>query len=60
MSTIKEMKAERSKLESLITDLLKAFAEKHDVEISSVELIRTQNMGEPRAKIRGTALEVKI
>ena len=60
MSTIEEMKVERSKLESLIADLLKAFEEKHGVEIRRVELIRTQNMGEPRPKIRGTALEVKI
>ena len=60
MSTIEEMKVERSKLESLITDLLKAFEEKNGVEVSSVDLRRTLNIGEPRPKIRGTALEVKV
>ena len=60
MSTIEEMKAERAKLESLIADLLKAFEEKHGVEIRRVELIRTQSISEPLPKIRGTALEVKI
>jgi hypothetical protein len=60
MSTIEEMKAERLKTENLITDLLKAFEDKYVVEVSSVYLTRTQNMGERQPKLRHVTLEVKI
>ena len=60
MSTIKEMKAERVKIEVLITDLLVAFERKYGVEVSSVELTRTQNMGERSPKLRHVTLEVKV
>lgn len=60
MSTIEEMKAERSKTETLITDLLKAFETKYGVEVSCVDLIRVQNMGERLPKLRYVNLEVKV
>jgi hypothetical protein len=60
MSTIEEMKAERSKTENLIIDLLKAFEDKYGVEVSSVYLTRTQNMGERLPKLRHVTIEVKI
>ena len=60
MSTIEEMKAERSKLESLITDLLKAFEGKHGVEVSRVELTRAYNIGERLPKLMDVTLEVKV
>ena len=60
MSTIEEMKAERSKTENLIIDLLKAFEDKYGVEVSSVYLTRTQSMGERQPKLRHVTIEVKI
>ena len=60
MSTIEEMKAERSKTENLITDILRAFEDKYVVEVSSVYLTRAQNMGERQPKLRHVTLEVKI
>ena len=60
MSTIEEMKAERSKTENLIIDLLKAFEDKYGVEVSSVYLTRTQNMGERQPKLQHVTIEVKI
>ena len=60
MSTIEEMKAERSKTENLITDILRAFEDKYVVEVSSVYLTRTQNIGERSPKLRDVTLEVKI
>lgn len=62
MSTIEEMKAEKVKLEIsiTITDLLKALEEERGVGVYSVNLLRTQNMGEAEPRIRSVALEVKI
>ena len=60
MSAIKEVKEERAKMEKLITDLLRAFEDKHGVEVSSVELTRTQNMGERSPKLRHVTIEVKV
>ena len=60
MSTIEEMKAERSKTETLITDLLRAFEDKYGVEVSSVYLTRTQNIGERSPKLRHVTIEVKV
>ena len=60
MSTIEEMKAERSKTETMITDLLRAFEDKYGVEVSSVYLTRTQNIGERLPKLMDVTLEVKI
>ena len=60
MSTIEEMKAERLKTENLITDLLKALEEERGVGVYSVNLLRTQNMGEAEPRIRSVTLEVKI
>ena len=60
MSTIEEMKAERATTETLVTDLLVAFERKYGVEVSSVDLTRTQNMGERSLKLRHVTLEVKV
>ena len=60
MSTIEEMKAERATTETLVTDLLVAFERKYGVEVSSVDLTRTQNMGERSPKLRHVTLEVKV
>ncbi len=60
MSTIKEMKAERVKIEVLITNLLVAFERKYGVEVYSFDLTRTQNMGERSPKLRHVTLEVKV
>ena len=62
MSTIEEMKAEKVKLEIsiTITDLLKALEEERGVGVYSVNLLRTQNMGEAEPRIRSVALEVKV
>ena len=60
MSTIEEMKVERANTETLITDLLVAFERKYGVEVSSVDLTRTQNMGERSPKLRHVTLEVKV
>ncbi len=60
MSTIKEMKAERVKIEVLITNLLVAFERKYGVEVYSFDLTRTQNMGERLPKLMDVTLEVKI
>ena len=60
MSTIEEMKEEKSRIERLLTDLLRAFEEKHDVEVYSFDLLRTQNMGERSPKLRHVTLEVKV
>ncbi len=62
MSTIEEMKSEKVKLEIsiTITDLLKALEEERGVGVYSVNLLRTQNMGEAEPRIRSVTLEVKI
>ena len=60
MSTIEEMKVDRARIERLLTDLLRAFEDKHGVEVSSVDLTRTQNMGERSPKLRHVTLEVKV
>ena len=60
MSTIEEMKVERANTEILVTDLLVAFERKYGVEVSSVELTRTQNMGERSPKLRHVTLGVKV
>ena len=60
MSTIEEMKVERANTETLVTDLLVAFERKYGVEVSSVDLTRTQNMGERSPKLRYVTLEVKV
>ena len=60
MSTIEEMKAEKAKIGRLITDVLKAFEDKHGVEVSSVELTRTYNTGERLPKLRYVTLEVRV
>ncbi len=60
MSTIEEMKVERANTETLVTDLLVAFERKYGVEVSSVDLTRTQNMGERSPKLRHVTLEVKV
>lgn len=60
MSTIEEMKVERANTETLVTDLLVAFERKYGVEVSSVDLTRTQNMGERSLKLRHVTLEVKV
>ena len=60
MSTIEEMKVERANTETLVTDLLVAFERKYGIEVSSVELTRTQNMGERSPKLRHVTLEVKV
>ena len=60
MSTVEELKAERSKTEKLITDLLKAFEKKYGVEVSCMDLTRTQNMGELLPKLRHETIEVKV
>ncbi len=60
MSTIEEMKVERANTETLVTDLLVAFERKYGVEVSSVDLTRTQNIGERSPKLRHVTLEVKV
>ena len=60
MSTIEEMKEEKARIGRLITDLLKAFERKYGVEVSSVELTRTYNVGERSPKLRHVTLEVKV
>ena len=60
MLTIEEMKVERANTETLVTDLLVALERKYGVEVSSVELTRTQNMGERSPKLRHVTLEVKV
>ena len=60
MSTIEEMKVDRAKIGRLITDVLKAFEDKHGVEVSRVELTRAYNIGERLPKLRDVTLEVKI
>ena len=60
MSTIEEIKEERANTETLVTDLLVAFERKYGVEVSSVDLTRTQNMGERSPKLRHVTLEVKV
>ena len=60
MSTIEEMKVERANTETLVTDLLVAFERKYGVEVSSVDVTRTQNMGERSPKLRHVTLEVKV
>ena len=60
MSTIEEMEAEKVKIEILVTDLLKAFDDKHGVEVSRVELTKSSNIGERLPKLRDVTLEVKI
>ena len=60
MSTSEEMKVERANTETLVTDLLVAFERKYGVEVSSVDLTRTQNMGERSPKLRHVTLEVKV
>ncbi len=60
MSTIKEMKEEKARIERLLTDLLRAFEDKHGVEVSSVDLTRVCNIGERLPKLMDVTLEVKI
>ena len=60
MSTIEEMKEEKSRIERMITDVLKAFDGKHGVEVSRVELTRVYNAGERLPKLMDVTLEVKI
>lgn len=60
MSTIEEMKVERANTETLVTDLLVAFERKYGVEVSSVDLTRTQNMGKRLPKLMDVTLEVKV
>lgn len=60
MSTIEEMKEEKARIGRLITDVLKAFEDKHGVEVSRVELSRAYNIGEAEPRIRSVTIEVKV
>ena len=60
MSTIEEMKEEKARIGRLITDVLKAFDDKHGVEVSRVELTKSSNIGERLPKLMDVTLEVKI
>ena len=60
MSTIKEMKEEKARIERPLTDLLRDFERKYGVEVSRVELTRVCIIGERLPKLMDVTLEVKV
>ena len=60
MSTIKEVKEDRAKMEKLITDLLRAFEEKHEVQVTNIDMDRSVYMGSSLTKLHKITLEVKV
>ena len=60
MSTVEEMKAEKVKIGRLITDLLKAFEEKHEVQVANIDMDRSVYMGSSLTTLHKITLEVKV